>query len=82
MGRGFVILTSKQWSTVCGLAILSSVVQLIRSGGSVDQNASLVPATWGNIMRVHCRHWLEYDSVALAVLVIAIGIVELLVLII
>jgi hypothetical protein len=29
-------------------------------------------------MRVHGRHWLDYDSVALAVLVIAIGIVEVL----
>jgi hypothetical protein len=31
-------------------------------------------------MRTHGRHWLEYDPVALAVLVIGIGIVELLVL--
>jgi hypothetical protein len=31
-------------------------------------------------MRVQSRHWLDYDSVALAVLVIGIGIVELLVL--
>jgi hypothetical protein len=29
-------------------------------------------------MRVQRRHWLDYDSVALAVLVIGIGIVELL----
>jgi hypothetical protein len=29
-------------------------------------------------MRVHSGHWLDYDSVALVVLVIAIGIVELL----
>ena len=31
-------------------------------------------------MRVHAQYWLDYDSVALAVLVIALGIVELLVL--
>jgi hypothetical protein len=35
-------------------------------------------STWGNIMRVHSGHWLDYDSAALAVLVIGIGIVELL----
>jgi hypothetical protein len=29
-------------------------------------------------MRVQSRHWLDYDPVALAVLVIAISIVELL----
>jgi hypothetical protein len=29
-------------------------------------------------MGVHCRHWLDYDSVALAVLVIGIGMIELL----
>jgi hypothetical protein len=29
-------------------------------------------------MRVQARHWLEYDSVALGVLVIGIGLVELL----
>jgi hypothetical protein len=37
-------------------------------------------ATWGNIMRVHGRYWLDYDSVAFAALMIALGIVELLVL--
>jgi hypothetical protein len=31
-------------------------------------------------MRVHDRHWLDYDTVAFAVLMIALGIVELLVL--
>jgi hypothetical protein len=31
-------------------------------------------------MRVHDHYWLDYDSVAFAVLVIALGIVELLVL--
>jgi hypothetical protein len=31
-------------------------------------------------MRVHGRYWLDYDTVALAVLVIGLGIVELLVL--
>jgi hypothetical protein len=29
-------------------------------------------------MRVHSRHWLDYDSVALAVLVIGMGMIELL----
>jgi hypothetical protein len=32
---------------------------------------------WGNIMRVQSRHWLDYDSVTLAVLLIGMGIVEL-----
>jgi hypothetical protein len=36
--------------------------------------------TWGTTMRVHDRYWLDYDTVAFAVLVIALGIVELLVL--
>jgi hypothetical protein len=31
-------------------------------------------------MRVYDRYWLDYDTVAFAVLVIALGIVELLVL--
>jgi hypothetical protein len=31
-------------------------------------------------MRVHGRYWLDYDTVAFAVLVIALGIIELLVL--
>jgi hypothetical protein len=31
-------------------------------------------------MRVRNRYWLDYDSVAVAVLVIALGIVELLIL--
>jgi hypothetical protein len=31
-------------------------------------------------MRVHDRYWLDYDTVAFAVLMIALGIVELLVL--
>ena len=33
-----------------------------------------------NIMRIPPRHWLDYDSVALAVLMIAISVLELLVL--
>jgi hypothetical protein len=34
----------------------------------------------GNAMRLRDRYWLDYDSVAFAVLMIALGIVELLVL--
>jgi len=37
-----------------------------------------LPVTWGNIMRVPSRHWLDYDPVALAVLLVGVGIVELL----
>jgi hypothetical protein len=33
-----------------------------------------------DVMFSDCRHWLEYDSVALAVLLVGIGIVELIVL--
>jgi hypothetical protein len=33
-----------------------------------------------DMLRTHNRHWLDYDTVALAVLLIGIGIVELLVL--
>jgi hypothetical protein len=33
-----------------------------------------------NVMLSHSRHWLEYDSVALAVLLAGIGFVELIVL--
>ena len=36
----------------------------------------------GRLMYIQRRHWLEYDPVALAVLVIGIGIIELLALII
>ena len=32
----------------------------------------------GGVMRVQSRHWLDYDPVALAVLIIGIGIVALL----
>jgi hypothetical protein len=35
---------------------------------------------WGDIMPVQSRYWLDYDAIALAVLVIGISIVELLVL--
>jgi hypothetical protein len=42
-------------------------------------NASVAPM-WENMMRVPNRHWLDYDSVFLAVLMIAISILELLVL--
>jgi hypothetical protein len=42
------------------------------------QLPSAYASTWRNIMGVHCRHWLDYDSVALAVLVIGIGMIELL----
>jgi hypothetical protein len=31
-------------------------------------------------MLYNCRHWLEYDSVALAVLFVGVGLVELIVL--
>jgi hypothetical protein len=31
-------------------------------------------------MQAHARHWLDYDAIALAVLLIGLGIVELLVL--
>jgi hypothetical protein len=31
-----------------------------------------------DLMRAHSRHWLEYDPVAFAVLILGIGIVELL----
>ena len=34
----------------------------------------------GTAMRGHDRYWLEYDTVAFAVLVIGLGIVELLIL--
>ena len=33
-----------------------------------------------DVMLSDCRHWLEYDSVALAVLLVGIGFVELIVL--
>ena len=36
----------------------------------------------GRLMYIQWRHWLEYDPVALAVLVIGIGIIELLALIV
>jgi hypothetical protein len=29
-------------------------------------------------MRAHTRHWLDYDAVALAMLIIGLGVVELL----
>jgi hypothetical protein len=35
---------------------------------------------WGDIMRAQSRHWLDYDAISLAVLLIGIIIVELLVL--
>jgi hypothetical protein len=38
------------------------------------------PRRGKNIMRIPPRHWLDYDSVALAVLMIAISVLELLVL--
>ena len=40
--------------------------------------AALVCSKGGGVMRVQSRHWLDYDPVALAVLVIGIGIVALL----
>jgi len=36
----------------------------------------------GGVMYIERRHWLDYDPVALAVLVIGIGLIELLALII
>jgi hypothetical protein len=42
-------------------------------------SANISP-TWKNSMRIPSRHWLDYDSMALAVLMIAISILELLVL--
>jgi hypothetical protein len=36
--------------------------------------------TWGNIMDLPTRRWLDYDIVALAVLMISMTILELLVL--
>ena len=33
-----------------------------------------------DVMLSDCRHWLEYDSVALAVLFVGVGLVELIVL--
>jgi hypothetical protein len=41
-------------------------------------SANISP-TWENIMRLPTRHWLDYDSVALTVLMTAISILELLV---
>jgi hypothetical protein len=38
----------------------------------------LYVARVGGVMRVQSKHWLDYDPVALAVLVIGIGIVALL----
>jgi hypothetical protein len=36
--------------------------------------------TWGNVMDLHTRHWLDYDIVALVTLVLAITLLELTVL--
>jgi hypothetical protein len=67
-----------QWNIGWGLAILS---KLIRSGDAFTVTIKCQPcATWGNAMRVHDRYWLDYDTVAFAVLVIALGILELIVL--
>jgi hypothetical protein len=38
-----------------------------------------MPCDMEDIMRIPARHWLDYDSVALTVLMIAISILELLV---
>jgi len=59
-----------------------NIAQLIRSG---DQRLPhhQVPdsTTWGKTaMRVYDRYWLDHDSVTFAVLVIALGILELIVL--
>jgi hypothetical protein len=40
------------------------------------------PATWGTIMSIPARHLLDYDSVAVAVLISGISILALLVLVI
>ena len=36
--------------------------------------------TWGKVMDLHTRHWLDYDIAALAFLMISITMLELLVL--
>jgi hypothetical protein len=48
--------------------------RLVGSGPQLEER--------GRLMYIQRRHWLEYDPVALAVLVIGIGIIELLALII
>ena len=48
--------------------------RLVRGGPQLEER--------GRLMYIQRRHWLEYDPVALAVLVIEIGIIELLALII
>jgi hypothetical protein len=42
-------------------------------------NLDNISPTWGSSMRIPLRHWLDYDSVTLAVLMTAISILELLV---
>jgi len=67
----------------CRSIILRVLPQLIRLGRPVHQSpytANLRGS--GNTMRVHIRYWLDYDTVAFAVLVIGLGILEFLVFVI
>jgi hypothetical protein len=61
----------------------SNVAQLIRSGDQRLPHHRKVPArrdVGETTMRVHDRYRLDYDTIAFAVLVIALGIIELLIL--
>ena len=57
------------------LAILLSVATLIRSGDCAYRQLRVANLRdmGGTTMRVHDRYWLDYDSVAFALLVIALG---------
>ena len=58
---------SRKWYGVIGLPAGGSAYEAMEKKGM-------------DVMLFDYRHWLEYDSVALAVLLIGIGLVELIVL--
>jgi hypothetical protein len=81
MGRRFGSFTDTEWNIIAGCVSFRTLPKLTRFGDCVYRHIKVaICATWGNTMRVHGRYWLDYDSVAFAVLMIALGIVELLVL--
>ena len=49
------------------------------SGDRVSSDLTLFATydDWGNVMDLHTRHWLDYDIVALVILVLAITLLQL-----
>ena len=57
------------------------IIEVIRATAFQVISFFLPPTTtWGNVMDLHTRHWLDYDIVALVILVLAITLLQLAVL--